>query len=204
MSVYVDAVWVNLAIFAVGQLFAWRYAHSGRFWVGAGVTVLLWTSLDWWLVGRYLLAYAPEQQALPLAGLQLTAAATAFAFLWACVRRRRGRHQRDAGHRQALACLLRGDHAGATEAYRGLVWSDGWDAAAWIGLGDAYRRSGARGKAARSYRRAGAVDVSGQLADVLDHRGRLLEAWTEPVGTVPVAAEAAAAPKGRAKARSAG
>lgn len=203
MSVFVDAVWVNLAVFAVGQLFAWRYARGGRFWVGAGVTVLLWASLDWWLVGRYLLAYAPEQQALPLAGLQLTAAVTACAYLWACVRQRRGRRQRDVGHRQALACLLRGDHAGATEAYRGLVWSDGWDAAAWIGLGDAYRRSGARGKAARSYRRARAVDVSGQLADVLDHRGRLLEVATGPLGTVQVA-EAAVAPKGRATARSAG
>ena len=64
MSVFVDAVWVNLAIFAVGQLFAWRYAHSGRFWVGAGVTVLLWASLDWWLVGRYLLAYASDFQFL--------------------------------------------------------------------------------------------------------------------------------------------
>ena len=201
---FVDAVWVNLAIFAVGQLFAWRYAHSGRFWVGACVTILLWTSLDWWLVGRYLLSYAPGQLALPLGALQITAAVTAAAYSWARVRRLRGRRQRAPGHRAALARLLRGDLEGAIAAYRGLVWSDGWDASAWVGLGDAYRRSGERGKAARSYRRAGAVDVSGQLADLLGHRRLLLEAQAVKVGSLGVAEVVGGARKGRAKARSAG
>ena len=56
---FLDAVWAHLGMFVVGQVFAWRYARSGRFWLGAGATALLWLALDAWLVSR------ARPQALP-------------------------------------------------------------------------------------------------------------------------------------------
>ncbi|MFT4515568.1 MAG: hypothetical protein ACI91B_004285, partial [Planctomycetota bacterium] len=85
---FVDAVMANVLVFAVGQVFAWLFLRSGRFWMGAGATVALWTFIDWWLVSRYLLANPPEGQQVPLLGLQATVALTTAAYLWALVRRR--------------------------------------------------------------------------------------------------------------------
>jgi len=173
--VFVDAVWANVLVFAVGQAFAWLYVRSGRFWLGAGATIALWVAADWWLVGRYLLGASPAEQSVPLLLLQATAIATTVAFVWALVRRRQGRADRDQRHRKAIQHMLAGDHDGAAEVFRQLVWSDGWDAAAWVGLGDALRRAGDGAKARRSYARAGAVDLTRQFADLLAHRQQLLE-----------------------------
>ena len=171
---FVDAVWAHLLVFAMGQLFAWRYAQTGRFWLGAGVTIVLWAAADWWLVSRYLLAVEASRQVPPLLLLQVVAVTTSCAYLWALVRRWRGARGRSDGHRSAVTALLRGDREGALKSYRKLVWSDSWDAIAWLGLGDALRRGGATGKARRCYRRAGAVDVAQRHQDLVAHRLALL------------------------------
>ena len=181
---FVDAVWLHLSVFVMGQLVAWRYARSGRFWLGAGVTILIWAAADWWLVSRYLLAVEASQQVAPLLVLQVVTLATACSYSWACLRRWRGQSGRGLGHRRALSALLRGDQAGAVKAYRSLTWSDAWDVAAWVGLGDAQRRSGDFGKARRSYRRARAVDVMGRHQDILDHRRGLLRSAADGVDSV--------------------
>ena len=103
---FVDAVWAHLLVFAVGQLFAWRYAQTGRFWLGAGVTIVLWAAADWWLVSRYLLAVEASRQVPPLLLLQVAAVTTSCAYLWALVRRWRGARGRGDGHRSAVAALL--------------------------------------------------------------------------------------------------
>ena len=171
---FVDAVWGHFVVFAVGQALAWWYARRGRFWFGAAVTVLIWGAIDWWLVGRYLLGFAPEQQAVPVAILQITSLLVVGCFCWAQLRRIGGRQTRTARHRAGVVQQLSGDHAAAAEVYRKLVWADGWDVAAWIGLGDAWRRKGDRSRAARCYRRAKAVDVGGGFPDILSQRVRLL------------------------------
>ncbi|MEC8251779.1 MAG: hypothetical protein VX044_01100 [Planctomycetota bacterium] len=181
---FVDAVWAHLLVFAVGQLFAWRYAQTGRFWLGAGVTIVLWAAADWWLVSRYLLAVEASRQAPPLLLLQVAAVTTSCAYLWALMRRWRGARGRGDGHRSAVAALLRGDREDAVKGYRKLVWSDCWDAIAWLGLGDALRRGGATGKARRCYRRAGAVDVAQRHQDLVAHRLALLS--RQCVGQHPV------------------
>jgi hypothetical protein len=172
--VFIDAAWAHLSMFAVGQAFSWRYARSGRFWLGAAATALLWVALDAWLVLRYLLGAGADAQAGPLVLLYAVVLSTAVSFLWASVRRLRGRPTRTARHREAISAMLRGDGESAIAAYRALVWCDGWDASAWIGLGDAERRYGQQRRAARSYGRARSVDVAARFRDVIEHRERLL------------------------------
>lgn len=203
---FVDAVWVHLLVFAVGQACAWLYARSGRFGPGATATVCLWVAVDWWLVVRYLLAADAQGQLAPLALLYAAAGLTSGALVWAGLRRRSGRRLRDERHRRALALALGGDHEGAAGVYRALVWSDGWDAAAWLGLGDALRRAGNVRRARTSYRRAAAVDRRDRFHDLLAHRQELLLGGVVAqahAGQVPPAVAAARRDAG-AKARSAG
>ena len=77
---FVDAVWVHLLVFAVGQACAWLYARSGRFGPGAAATVCLWVAVDWWLVVRYLLAADAQGQLAPLALLYAAAGLTSGVF----------------------------------------------------------------------------------------------------------------------------
>lgn|GEM_PF-4203102 len=207
---FVDAVWGHFVVFAVGQALAWWYARRGRFWFGAAVTVLIWGAIDWWLVGRYLLGLTPEQQVVPVAILQSTSLMVVGSFCWSQLRRIRGRKTRTSRHREGVVQQLAGDHAAAVDAYRKLVWADGWDVAAWIGLGDAWRRKGDRSRAARCYRRAKAADVGGGFPDLLSQRVRLLAREGRRRGAVsPGAGPAIQSPesldrKSGNKARSAG
>ncbi|MGC6489070.1 MAG: hypothetical protein ACON4Z_15590 [Planctomycetota bacterium] len=200
---FLDAVWAHLGMFAIGQLFAWRYARSGRFWLGASATALLWIALDAWLVARYVLDLASPLQAAPLVALYAVVLGTAASFLWAGIRRLRGRSTRRARHAAAIACSLRGAGEEAIGAYRGLVWADGWDVAAWVGLGDAERRYGKPRRAARCYRRARSVDVARRFLDVIEHRERLLalagRASGEVVGRVEARAPRRARPGRKAE-----
>lgn len=173
---FVDAVGANVLVFAVGQVFAWLFLRTGRFWVGAGATILLWVSIDWWLVQRYLLATPPEGQQLAVWLLQITAVAVTLSYVWAIVRRRLAAPQRPARFRSALAELLQGKSKQAEASFAGLVWSDPWDASAWIGRGDSFRRLGVLGKARGCYRRAIGVDTKKEFADLVAHRLKLLQA----------------------------
>lgn len=173
---FVDAVVGNLLVMAVGQAFAWLYLRTGRFWVGTVATMLLWVAADWWLVGRYLLDAAPSAQRVPVLLLQATALATTAGFLWAMARRRRGARLREQRHRDGTQQLLSGAHEPAQQTYRALCWADPWDAAAWIGRGDALRRGGDARAARRCYARARAVDVRRVFPDLVAHRLQLLDA----------------------------
>jgi hypothetical protein len=186
--VFVDAVMANVLVFAVGQVFAWLFLRSGRFWMGAGATVALWTFIDWWLVSRYLLANPPEGQQVPLLGLQATVALTTAAYLWALVRRRLAAPKRADRFREGIQQLLSGKLADADTTFRQLAWVDPWDPSAWIARGDACRRQGVIGRARRCYRRAGGVDVKGQFADLLTHRLNLLHNLTAAAKVAPVKA----------------
>jgi tetratricopeptide (TPR) repeat protein len=172
--VFVDAVMANVVVFAVGQLFAWLFLRTGRFWLGAGATVALWGSIDWWLVGRYLLAAPATSQQLPLVLLQGTSIAITIAYLWALIRRRLAAPQRADRFRTGIALLLSGQLGAAETTFRKLAWSDPWDPSAWLARGDACRRLGHSGRARQCYRRASSVDVRGQFADLVAHRMKLL------------------------------
>ena len=174
--VFIDAVMANVLVFAVGQVFAWLFLRTGRFWLGAGATVVLWVSIDCWLVQRYVLASPADMQQLALLCLQATAALTTFFYLWACVRKRLAAPRRAAGYRRGIRQLLAGELSAAAETFRGLAWDNPWDPSAWIGRGDACRRLGVASRARRCYRRAASVDVKGQFADLLAHRFHLLQA----------------------------
>lgn len=194
---FVDAVGANVLVFAVGQVFAWLFLRTGRFWVGAGATILLWVSIDWWLVQRYLLATPPQGQQLAVWCLQATAVAVTVSYVWAVIRRRLAAPQRPARFRAAIAELLQGKPKEAEASFAGLVWSNPWDASAWIGRGDSFRRLGVLGKARGCYRRAIGVDATKEFADLLAHRLQLLQAAPR---SEELAKNAAAVAKGPAPA----
>jgi hypothetical protein len=172
--VFVDSVMANVLVFVVGQAFAWLFLRSGRFWLGAGATVALWTFIDWWLVSRFVLETPVEGQQVPLLSLQVTALLTTAAYLCARLRKRLAAPKRADRFREGLQQLLSGKLAAADITFRQLAWVDPWDPSAWIARGDACRRQGAAGRARRCYRRAGGVDVKKQFTDLLSHRLKLL------------------------------
>lgn len=184
---FVDAVMANVAVFAVGQVFAWLFLRSGRFWLGAGSTVALWTFIDWWLVSRYLLGTPVEGQQLPVLLLQATAILTTFTWVWAKLRKRLAAPQRAERFRVGVQQLLAGKHADADATFQKLAWADPWDSSAWIGRGDACRRLGVVAKARRCYRRAAGVDIRGGFRDVIAHRLKLLH--NAPAGGVASSAQ---------------
>lgn len=190
---FVDAVVANVLVFAVGQVFAWLFLRSGRFWLGAGATVALWTFIDWWLVARFLLATPAEGQQMPLLCLQGTAVLTTAAYLWARLRRRLAAPKRADRFREGIQQLLSGKLTAADTTFRQLAWVDPWDPSAWIARGDACRRQGVLGRARRCYRRAGGVDVKGQFADLLTHRLKLLHTLKGAAKVVPAIAGSAPA-----------
>jgi hypothetical protein len=170
--VFADAVLPNLLVFACGQLAAWLYLRTGRFWLGTAATTALWVLLDWWLVARYLFGVPAADQRLPLLLLQLVAVATVVAFGLARLRRRLAGPRRAERFRAGIAFLLANDRTAAIAAFRRLVRCDPWDVAAWIALGDALWRTGDERCARRAWRRAGSVDIGGGYADLLSHRAR--------------------------------
>lgn len=159
----------NLLAFAVGQFAAFGYLRTGRFWLGLGTSCALWLMLDWWLVAKFVYDVGEPALRLPAGGLQGIAAWTAVAFLAARWRRRWSAGARLRRERFAigLASYLRSDYPTAGAMYTRLVRTDPWDAAAWIALGDVHRRSGRSRRAGRCYRRAAAVDVAGDFADLV-------------------------------------
>ena len=179
----------NVLVFAVGQVFAWLYLRSGRFWLGAGATVALWGAIDWWLVGRYVLGTPVAGQQLPVLVLQAMAFLTTASYLAAIIRRRVGAAQRPDRFREGITLLLSGQFEAADQTFRKLAWTDPWDPSAWIARGDASRRLGRVAAARRCYRRAASVDGKGQFADLVAHRTKLLSL----LGATQVAAPPAAA-----------
>ena len=165
----------NVLVFAVGQVFAWLFLRTGRFWLGVGATVALWGSIDCWLVQRYVLATPEDGQQMAVLCLQATAVLTTFSYLWACVRKRLAAPRRADGYRRGIRQLLVGELSAAASTFRDLAWDNPWDPSAWIGRGDACRRLGVASRARRCYKRAASVDVKGQFADLLAHRLHLLQ-----------------------------
>lgn len=196
---FVDALIGNLVLFAVAQVCAWLYLRRGRFWLGAGVTVLLWLFVDWWLVARLLLASPADAQRVPLTGLQIVAVAVTVAYGWALWRRAGSRRERPAMHRAAVQQALAGDHRAAQDAFARLTWLDPWDASAWLGRGDALRRGGEDRRARRAYARAAAVDVAGRFGDLIAHRRALLAKGAAVVGRAAARGGVSPRPSGRRK-----
>ena len=167
---FVDVVLPHLVVFAFGQAAAWLYLRTGRVWLGAATTIVLWLLIDWWLVGRFVFGAGPADQRLPLLSMQLVSLAAVAGYVAARVRRRVAAPKRQQRFAAALQLLLSDRVEQAATAFRALVRSDPWDAAAWIALGDARRRAGEPGRARRCYRRARGVDTGGTYRDLLQHR----------------------------------
>jgi hypothetical protein len=155
--------------FVVGQLAAWSYLRTGRFLPGFVATVLLWSLLDWWLVARFVFAVDLAELRWPAAALQAVAVTTAAVLLFGRWRRRwsAAARQRTERFGAGMSQYLRGDYAAARTTFAGLVRTDPWDAAAWIGLGDVHARTGQLRRARRCYRRASGVDTSGEHTELL-------------------------------------
>lgn len=165
----------NVLAFCVGQVAAWHYLRTGRAWVGGLATLGLWLLLDAWLLARYVYVADAGTLRLLAGSLQVLAVGTTLRLLQQLWRRHRSpaARQRIDRHRDALGAYLRGDWRSAIASYRALVRTDPWDAAAWIGLGDALARTGNRKAADRCYWRATGVDVGKAHADLLQlRRGR--------------------------------
>jgi hypothetical protein len=173
--VFPHAFLPNALAFLVGQAAAWHYLRTGRTWVGGLATLGLWLLLDAWLLARYVYAADAVTLRWVAGALQLFAVGTAARLLQQLWRRRRSpsARRRIDRHRDALGAYLRGEWDVAVVGYRALLRTDPWDAAAWIGLGDAMARTGNRKAANRCYWRAAGVDVGRSHADLLQlRRGR--------------------------------
>lgn len=162
-----DGFFANLLLLLGAQGVAWHYLRSGRLWIGAIVSILLWSLLDAWLVARYVFAHDTAPWTHLLVGFQATAAA--MLGLWAFGAWRR-RYSATAKARQqwfvrGLTLYLRGETAGAEQVFRRLVRCDPWDPAAWAALGNVLRSGGRRTQARRCYQRALRVDRRGTHRD---------------------------------------
>jgi hypothetical protein len=170
--VFAAHVLPQLLAFALGQAAAWYYLRSGRVGTGLVATIALWGAIDWWAVARYVLGHDELSLRTPALVLQGTALATVAALLVALWRRRWSATARcrRAHFTAGLTAFLRSEYGDARATFTRLVRADPWDAAAWIALGDVLARTGARRRARRCYRRAGAVDVRGAWTDLLQRR----------------------------------
>lgn len=159
----------NLVVLLGGLSASWCYLRTGRFWIGAGTMGLLLALADWALVARAVYAIEGATFRVPLHGMQGVAVATAAALLWGRWRRRwsAAAQQRPARFAAALQGYLRGELEVAERAFRDLVRTDPWDAAAWAALGNVARARGRLRRARACWRRARAVDRHGEYADFL-------------------------------------
>lgn len=162
----------NLFAFLLGQAAAWYYLRTGRTWVGGLATLVLWSSFDAWLLARYV--YAADGATMRGLAALLQAFAVGLALRLAQQMWRRSRSSaaraRSDRFRTALGAYLRSDWPAAEAGYRGLVRTDPWDAAAWLGLGDVLSRQGKDKAARRCWRRAEGVDAARAHADALQLR----------------------------------
>jgi hypothetical protein len=170
--VFADHVLFNLFVFVVGQAAAWWNLHTGRFWLGITTTVALWLLLDWWLLARYVFGASGASLIAPLLLMQVVAVAAAAAQLWAQWRRRWSSTARSRPQlfTSALVAYMRDDHGSARALLRRLVFSDPWDVAAWLALGDVHRQLGEGRHAKWCYLRARGVDTAGVYGDLLRYR----------------------------------
>ena len=185
---FADHWWPNIVLFAAGQAASWYYMHTGRTRIGVASAVALWVLADWFLVAKYVFDAAGTDLLLPLASMQVVAAATAGALSFALWRRRwsAAAKQRTPAFAAAITAYMRGDLDEARSRLRRLVRTDPWDAAAWVALGNVAMRAGERWRARRCYRRALGVDTKKQFVDFVRHQSSL------PVGLGAAAAPAAA------------
>ena len=162
----------NLVAFLLGQAAAWYYLRTGRTWVGGLATLGLWISFDAWLLARYVFAADGATMRSLAAVVQVLAVALTLRLAQQLWRRRRSpaARARSDRFRTALGAYLRSDLAAAEDGYRGLVRTDPWDAAAWLGLGDVLSRQGKDKAAQRCWRRAEGVDITRAHADALQLR----------------------------------
>ncbi len=165
---FADSFLPNLALFVLGQAAAWFYLRTGRFLIGAVATAALWIAADWAAVARFAFENDTHYHAA-LFTMQGTAFGITLLLAYQQWRRRwspasRQRHERFAA---GMAAYLRHDHDAARAAFRRLVATDPWDAAAWLALGNAYRRSGDVGAARRCYRRGQRVDKRGEYTELV-------------------------------------
>ncbi len=162
-----DGFFANLLLLLVAQSAAWQFLRTGRVWLGAIATALLWCLLDAWLVARYVFAHAEPPWTYLLVGFQATAAAILALWGFAAWRRRWSRtaRQRPQWFVRGLTHYLRGEVAAAEQVFVRLVRCDPCDAAAWAALGNVLRHRGQAGRARRCYRRALRVDLRGSHRD---------------------------------------
>jgi tetratricopeptide (TPR) repeat protein len=193
--VFAEQLWPNLVLFAAGQAAAWYYLHTGRTRIGTAATVALWLLADWFLVAKYVFRATGPDLLLPLISLQLVAAATFVALLFAQWRRRRSRTARQRAQLFAagIAAYLRGAHAEAEATFGRLVRNDPWDTAAWTALGNVMVRTAQPKRARRCYRRALGVDTRKQYAELVRHQLDLLQ-QDGAVGASPSTPSPARAP----------
>lgn len=181
----------NLLVFAAGQATALLYLRTGRSLPGWLGTIVLWTSLDAWILLEFVFG---EPGWLPRSLLQATALLLVSA--WAMARWRRrwsaAARQRSKRFRDGLVHMLQGNHGAVERLATQLVRTDPWDPAAWILLGDAYRHGGKLPRATRCYRRAAAVDQRAEFADLLQHyRRAVVRPGPTPAAVAPATTSSA-------------
>ncbi|MBX3463397.1 MAG: tetratricopeptide repeat protein [Planctomycetes bacterium] len=193
---FAEQAWPNLLLFAAGQVAAWIYLRSGRIGIGLAATAALWVLADWFLLARFAFRVGVGASSWPLAGMQAVALATVATLLLAWWRRTsspaaRARLPR---FRAAQAAYLRGDLDGAGAAFRRLVRTDPWDAAAWIALANVLARQGRARPARRCLVHARRLDTRRQYGDLIRHQLALAAHTPVPPPPPTTVADVATAP----------
>ncbi|MCA8977524.1 MAG: hypothetical protein KDC98_22565 [Planctomycetes bacterium] len=168
MAVFLESFLPNLALFIAGQVAAWFYLRSGRWWLGGTAMAVLWGAADWAVVARYVFADTGAGFHWAMIVMQATALTTVVALgvsqwrrRWSGVAKRRAEI-----YGEGMQQYLRGSYEAAAATFRRLVRNDPWDTAAWLGLGNVLRRAGHSAAARRCYRRCRSVDLTSEYRDL--------------------------------------
>lgn len=164
-----DSFLINLGIFVVGQLAAYRYLRTGRKTRGVMLMIFGWVLADIAMVRVFVFGQQDTVFLLSLTLMQVYSLVEAFLCTVGRIRRRstRVKELRKELFRSAFVHCLKDELDAAITDYRGLVRMDPWDLESTLGLATALARKGRGRKARRYFRCARSLDLDHEYGDVI-------------------------------------
>lgn len=164
-----DSFLINLGIFVVGQVAAYRYLRTGRKTRGIMLMIFGWVLADIAMMSVFAFGQRDALFLLSLTLMQVYSLVEAFLYAIGRIRRSSGRakEQRQKRFRSAFIHCLRNELDAAIVDYRALVRADPWDLESTIGLATALARNGKGRQARRYFRCARSLDLNDEYGDVI-------------------------------------
>jgi hypothetical protein len=168
-QMFEDSFPINLAIFVVGQVAAYRYLRTGRKTRGVMLMILGWVLADIAMVRVFTFGQRDTTFLLSLTLMQVYSLVEAFLYTIGRIRRRRSKVKKERQKRfhSAFIHCLRNELDAAIADYRALVRMDPWDLESTLGLATALARKGKGRQARRYFRCARSLDLNDDYGDVI-------------------------------------